>query len=342
MGHSEQGHQPNTRPSLLSNSDEKNTTAVNILSGLEGLGKAKPSTQGSGKKISYISLLVILLAGVAASLMYFQNPSTPLQNKGSISKSNLSANPSLASGNAINIASSAISLPNDQQITASASTTPADGAGEKSAAMAATIITEASEKQVSKNEENPFSSMISNEKIATSASLPTNASATASGKKDDKNSSNIATKTVSAQVKPPSDKPAKNIGIASNDVKKESPPKSKNSTSAESDIALISALISRDTDNHKAKPDKHTQDIVERKPGDKTKNLLARCKNLGGLEADLCRSRICSGQWANESACLAPDNTSSRANSNGSTTTGELSKENSSATNAVEVVNKKI
>ncbi|WP_295757602.1 hypothetical protein [Undibacterium sp.] len=233
-------------------------------------------------------------------------------------------------------------MPAEQVATSSASATSADGLTEKSVPMAATIITEANEKLVVKNEENPFSSMLSNEKDATSASLPASAPSIATSKKVVASS---ATKTAGVSDKHASEKSAKNSSIASNEVKKEAPVKSKTSNSAESDIALISALISRDSENHKAKPDKHTQDIVERKPGDKTKNLLARCKNLGGLEADLCRSRICSGQWANESACQAPDRpetTSTRANSNGGSTSTEPSKESNSSENAVALATKKI
>jgi hypothetical protein len=45
------------------------------------------------------------------------------------------------------------------------------------------------------------------------------------------------------------------------------------------------------------------RDIVERMPGDTTQGLLQRCRRLGLLEGELCRWRICSGQWESDAAC---------------------------------------
>jgi hypothetical protein len=47
------------------------------------------------------------------------------------------------------------------------------------------------------------------------------------------------------------------------------------------------------------------RDVVERQDGDTTAQLLARCKQLGLIEGMLCRSRICSGRWA-DAACRTP------------------------------------
>ncbi|AIY42726.1 Tail fiber protein [Collimonas arenae] len=44
-------------------------------------------------------------------------------------------------------------------------------------------------------------------------------------------------------------------------------------------------------------------DIVERKSGDSTAGLLQRCKQLGIIEGELCRWRICSGRWDTDTAC---------------------------------------
>jgi hypothetical protein len=44
-------------------------------------------------------------------------------------------------------------------------------------------------------------------------------------------------------------------------------------------------------------------DIVERKSGDSTAGLLQRCKQLGMIEGELCRWRICSGRWDTDTAC---------------------------------------
>jgi hypothetical protein len=311
LGHSEQGNQPHTRPSLLSNSDQNSTAGVNILSGLGDSGKEKQTTPSTGKKILYFCALTMLLVAGGATLMYFQDSVPPPSPKSVTRTSDPASSPALPLSNAMNVAASAAGLPNDQLSTAASNTATVEGITEKNIGAAAIITNEVSEKQDTKPPENPFSGMVSSEKNAVTAP------------------SNTTTKSSSLQDKRSSDKPGKNPGVAINEAKKESAPKLKNNNSAENDIALISALISRgsDSDRHKVKPDKHTQDIVERKPGDKTKNLLARCKNLGGLEADLCRSRICSGQWANESACLAPDNTSSRVNSSGNAPAGDASAE---------------
>jgi hypothetical protein len=82
----------------------------------------------------------------------------------------------------------------------------------------------------------------------------------------------------------------------------------------DSDIALLSALVantsksSDDASNITGSTKKPVipainLDVVERNPGDNTKNLLARCEKLGGIEAKLCHDRICSGSWQSESAC---------------------------------------
>lgn len=48
-----------------------------------------------------------------------------------------------------------------------------------------------------------------------------------------------------------------------------------------------------------------SRDVVERKPGDSTANLLARCKKLGMIEGELCRWRICTDRWDTDPACKA-------------------------------------
>jgi hypothetical protein len=47
------------------------------------------------------------------------------------------------------------------------------------------------------------------------------------------------------------------------------------------------------------------RDIVERKPNDSSESLLWRCKQLGFIEGQLCRWRICSGRWDSDDACKA-------------------------------------
>ena len=88
----------------------------------------------------------------------------------------------------------------------------------------------------------------------------------------------------------------------------------------DSDVALLAAIVAHDKGRFAASDDKvdsarrttvkaqvKARDIVERKPGDSTESLLQRCKRLGSPEGDLCRTRICSGQWSAETACTVTD-----------------------------------
>lgn len=75
----------------------------------------------------------------------------------------------------------------------------------------------------------------------------------------------------------------------------------------DTDVALLTALVA-----HAGKPavvaPERSRDIVERREGDSTAELLARCKQLGLIEGMLCRSRICSGRWESDATCRAPAN----------------------------------
>lgn len=88
----------------------------------------------------------------------------------------------------------------------------------------------------------------------------------------------------------------------------------------DSDVALLAAIVAHDKGRFAASDDKvdsarsttvkaqvKARDIVERKAGDSTESLLQRCKRLGSPEGDLCRTRICSGQWSAETACTVTD-----------------------------------
>ncbi|BBP00039.1 hypothetical protein [Sulfuriferula nivalis] len=50
-------------------------------------------------------------------------------------------------------------------------------------------------------------------------------------------------------------------------------------------------------------PKDDSRDVVERRPGDSTASLLARCKKLGMIEGELCRWRICSDRWDTDPVC---------------------------------------
>ncbi|MEO6918825.1 MAG: hypothetical protein ABI171_07340 [Collimonas sp.] len=98
------------------------------------------------------------------------------------------------------------------------------------------------------------------------------------------------------------------------------------STPADSDVNILTALVSHGdsvTEPPKTKETAKSRqqakkkaaepvlaqntadepDIVERKNGDSTAGLLQRCKQLGIIEGELCRWRICSGRWDTDTAC---------------------------------------
>jgi hypothetical protein len=77
-------------------------------------------------------------------------------------------------------------------------------------------------------------------------------------------------------------------------------------TSADTDVALLTALVAHSGRPATVTPER-SRDVVERRDGDSSETLLARCKQLGLIEGMLCRSRICSGRWESDAACRAPD-----------------------------------
>ncbi|TCV81096.1 hypothetical protein [Sulfurirhabdus autotrophica] len=134
-------------------------------------------------------------------------------------------------------------------------------------------------------------------------------------------------------------KPANSVELAKASTKRESKQASKQSNSKEkqkngetaassdSDVNLLEAIVAHSTGadlatdkklsgkqktsskKSQVSPKENTKtasrntDIVERKPGDSTEALLQRCRQLGFIEGELCRWRICSGLWSVESAC---------------------------------------
>lgn len=75
----------------------------------------------------------------------------------------------------------------------------------------------------------------------------------------------------------------------------------------DTDVTLLTALVAHAGQPARVAPER-TRDVVERRDGDRTADLLLRCKQLGLMEGMLCRSRICSGSWESDAACRAPAN----------------------------------
>jgi hypothetical protein len=76
---------------------------------------------------------------------------------------------------------------------------------------------------------------------------------------------------------------------------------------SDTDVTLLTALVAHAGQPASVTPER-TRDVVERRDGDRTADLLLRCKQLGLMEGMLCRSRICSGSWESDAACRAPAN----------------------------------
>ncbi|MCM5679807.1 hypothetical protein M8A51_09705 [Schlegelella sp. S2-27] len=80
------------------------------------------------------------------------------------------------------------------------------------------------------------------------------------------------------------------------------------------DVDLIEALVSHVAGKDAAAarvrvadagtPKAGARDVVlQQQPALPTSELVRRCMTLGWLESQLCRARICSGQWGQDSAC---------------------------------------
>lgn len=134
-------------------------------------------------------------------------------------------------------------------------------------------------------------------------------------------------------------KSAKSVELSKASTKREAKPVSRQSNSKEkqkngdsaansdSDVNLLEAIVAHSTgadletnkkpstkqknsskksqvsQKENTKTASRNADIVERKPGDSTEGLLQRCRQLGFIEGELCRWRICSGLWSVEPAC---------------------------------------
>lgn len=81
---------------------------------------------------------------------------------------------------------------------------------------------------------------------------------------------------------------------------------------AENDVAPTPAgiqdnpvAIAKTSAMKTAYPAESNRDIVVRRPSDSTGALVGRCRELGLIEGELCRMRICSGMWGMDPACSA-------------------------------------
>jgi hypothetical protein len=111
-----------------------------------------------------------------------------------------------------------------------------------------------------------------------------------------------ATTAVAAATRAAKDKPADKAIAHGDAAGPRAKPVPAPAATADSDVQLLTALVAH---ANGLPPDKAapSRDVVQRKDGDSTANLLQRCKALGPIEGMLCRSRICSGRWDEDAAC---------------------------------------
>ena len=141
-------------------------------------------------------------------------------------------------------------------------------------------------------------------KTAHAASAPTQLASKAALKDKQRKASKALAQTHGSNKAQAANAPKQNLRAPAND----------------SDVTLLAAIVAHDKSRFAASDDKadsarnpalkaqvKARDIVERKPGDSTESLLQRCKRLGSPEGNLCRTRICSGQWSAEPACTVAD-----------------------------------
>ena len=308
MKHSVDATHKKEIPNLLSNSNRNNSPTINILSSLENRKNVKKSNKFGRKKMWTAAFFTAAVIGIAGFLQFgnlqilaVNNDQAPSQN----SKPDRSAKPLVN----INLQSEvkASTKPVEPLIVDDVNTTLESSA----------ILVELPSY---------------NEKIAVSRETLSNTDQQKALASDSKESSPTSRTTISSTSQKPSTKTpshnmeAKKQGIAKQDdieKKNKDPLKIHQSTEKnspktyDSDIALLSALVAntaksrddlsgnmnRPTSKKKPMTTAINLDVVERNPSDNTRNLLARCEKLGGMEAKLCHDRICSGSWQLESAC---------------------------------------
>lgn len=317
MGSPEEAKSSSSKPSLLSTStsaDSANVQSSRILSGLESSGRINQSVARPKKRRNWslgIGAIAIVIAGIAAFFI-FDDSTEPTQ---AARPSNQLATATTATVNPKNIPATIAEL---APVANSASTAQTNQASEqetgKISGLAALIVNDNGEQ----SKANSLDSMLAATATGTAVvSATKNKSALSDEKKKKSSASTKILASNDKQEKSKSVDKAKKIATSTTSASSDKVKSSTRSSSqaADSDVALIAAIVAHDkalpvpaSDNSKASSDKikvdeRSRDIVERKPGDTTESLLQRCKNLGSLEGGLCRSRICAGRWSSDAAC---------------------------------------
>ncbi|WP_394777957.1 hypothetical protein [Undibacterium sp.] len=336
MGSPEEAKRGPSKPSLLSTSDDTNTASnpgKSILSDLENGGKAKPVSKHISKPVKpaskrgwAVALAAIVAVGAgAAALLHGNAENAPRASIAAVAAAPVqAATPKTevvpvateaAPPSAAYVASTASAVATTVATAeAPASTVHSDEDTGKVSGLAALIVDDPVEAKTKKADDAPANTTAVRpaavavaSKKAIAAKEKSRASATTLAAHDAKEKSRKAQ--------------AKAVAHATAKAPEKAKPKSPAINPAnDSDIALLTAIVAHEKaepfaslqstagSSRKTKPDGRNRDIVERKAGDTTESLLQRCKRLGSLEGDLCRSRICAGHWDTDAACSVSSN----------------------------------
>lgn len=316
MGSPEEAKRGPSKPSLLSTSDDTNTASnpgKSILSDLENGGKAKPvskppskpvskSVNPASKRVWGVALAAIVAVGAGAAALLHGN--TENEPRASVAAAPVEAAAPKAAAVVPVVTEAAPPSATPAAVTtvaaaeAPATTVHSEEDTGKVSGLAALIVDDPVEAKTKKADDAP----------ASAAAVKPATAAVASKKA-------IAAKEKSRKAQ------AKAVAHATAKAPEKAKPKLPAVNPAnDSDIALLTAIIAHEKaepfaslqstagSSRKARPDGRNRDIVERKAGDTTESLLQRCKRLGSLEGDLCRSRICAGHWDTDAACSTSSN----------------------------------
>ena len=299
------------RPNLLSSSNRSSAPTVDILSSLENRQKLRDGSKFSRKKMWSIIFLTITIIGVTGFLQFellqslSVNIVTSLSSSGTTSlgvKPLISANTQSEVNESRKLVSP--SIVDDVKTTLEPSAILID-------------IPSDIEKPIVLNEAAINSQL---QKTAESDSKESQSTlSTSVGSATPK--SNLKTKAPLQDLATKKQAIEKENGIerkSKNPLKMNTTNEKNHLKTYDNDIALLSALVANTSKSReefssnvsnlagskKTMAPPINLDVVERNSSSNTKNLLARCEKLGGMEAKLCHDRICSGSWQSESACL--------------------------------------
>ncbi|HWW99553.1 hypothetical protein [Collimonas sp.] len=299
------------KPNLLSGSATTDNSSGSILNALEG--KESPAKSIAQKKSGVVrgAVVVALLAAIAAGGFFAWN-----QRSAQLADASAASTPAALTPVAPTPAAPK-ELPASTPVLAA--NTPAPEKTESQAAVIENDPATHAEKPDAASDETPADPRA---KLTESleAGVPVTATSLKKALEEPKPAkAKPAAKSVNA--------PLVNRNVPEKKAAAQKPAKAP-SAAPDSDVNILTALVSHgDSVNEPAKPAKETAksrqqakkkaaepvlaqntsdggpDIVERKNGDSTAGLLQRCRQLGMIEGELCRWRICSGRWDTDTAC---------------------------------------